>query len=70
MVGNIFKTKGTIMYYNLGKYVGYKGKKHKIIGCSPAHKVDAGAGFAVLLKGVPDWINEDELDKNKGNGAL
>ena len=49
------------MYKALGQYILYKGKERRVIGCSPAHKVDAGEGFAVLLSGIPSWINEKDL---------
>ena len=52
------------MYTNLGKYIKYQCKERKIIGCSPAHKVDDGNGFAVLLKGIDHWVNEKDLTNN------
>lgn len=50
------------MYSALGSSVAYKGRSYRVAGCSPASKVSAGNGFAVLLIGI-GWVNTDSLDK-------
>jgi hypothetical protein len=55
------------MYQSIGKYIKYKGKERKIIGRSPANKVDAGDGMAVLLTGIDGWINEKDIMNNPEN---